>query len=177
MPGIPLICDPSHITGKRDAIPAVAQRALDLGMDGLMIEVHRDPSEAWTDAAQQLTPEAYSNLMTSLCWQPADLSEEQLSGTAWNKLDALRSAIDRLDQEVLELLASRMDVVSQIGEYKRIHGMEILQPERWSALIDRRLALGGRLKLGDGFVRAMFEHIHRESMCLQNHVPGQRESA
>jgi chorismate mutase len=177
MPHVPLICDPSHIAGKRDAIPTIAQRALDLGMDGLMLEVHRDPGEAWTDAAQQLTPNAYEDLMRSLTWMPTDLAEEKLTSAAWGKLDTLRSAIDRLDHDVLELLASRMEVVRQVGEYKRIHGMDVLQPDRWSALMDRRLAVGDRLGLSSEFVSGAFEEIHRESLRVQSGLRLERESA
>ena len=177
MPDLPLICDPSHITGRRDAIPGIAQRALDLGFDGLMLEVHRDPSEAWTDASQQLAPDAYAELLDSLCWRPKDHSEEKLTSKEWSKLDTLRTAIDRLDHEVLELLASRMDVVRQIGEYKRIHGMDVLQPDRWTALMDRRLAQGDRLALSSDFVSAMFADIHSESMRVQSNLRIAAESA
>jgi len=177
MPDLPLICDPSHITGRRDAIPAIAQRALDLGMDGLMLEVHRDPSQAWTDAAQQLMPCEYARLMESLVWRPTDVHEEKLDGKTWSKLDTLRTAIDRLDHEVLELLASRMDVVRQIGEYKRVQGMDVLQPDRWSALMDRRVSHGDRLDLTRDFVHAMFEQIHHESLRLQSGFRVEQESA
>ncbi len=177
MPHVPLICDPSHICGNREAVPAIAQRALDLGMDGLMLEVHRDPSEAWTDAAQQLTPSSYESLMHTLCWRPTDLQEDRLSDKAQSKLETLRTAIDRLDHEVLELLASRMDVVRQIGEYKRLHSMDVLQADRWTALMERRLAAGDRLALGSGFVSGVFDQIHAESLRVQSELWLERESA
>jgi chorismate mutase len=177
MPGVPLICDPSHITGRRDALTAISQRALDLGMDGLMVEVHRDPSLAWTDASQQLAPSAYAEMMSSLVWRPTEVFEEQLSSKAWSQLDALRSAIDRLDHELLELLACRLDVVRQIGEYKRANKMDVLQPDRWSALMDRRLSHGERLSLGPSFVGRMFALIHEESLRVQSDTRIELESA
>lgn len=168
MPDVPLICDPSHIAGRRELIPQLSQRALDLGLDGLMVEVHPDPSAAWTDSAQQLNTADYVSLMESLTWRPADCSEETITPVAWKKLETLRSAIDRLDQEFLELLASRMDVVKQIGEYKQAHSLDVLQPERWASLMDRRLAIGGRLAMSRSFISEIFEVLHTESLRVQS---------
>jgi chorismate mutase len=170
LPQIPLICDPSHIMGKRDGLQEVSQRAIDAGMDGLMVEVHRDPSEAWTDAAQQLTPAAYAEMMSNLTWRPTNLEEDGLSGETWSKLETLRTAIDRLDHELIELLASRMNVVQEIGEYKKLHGLEVLQAQRWNSIMERRLAQSERLNLNPHLVRTLFEEVHHESMRLQEIV-------
>ncbi|MBS1718214.1 MAG: chorismate mutase [Armatimonadetes bacterium] len=167
LPQIPLICDPSHIVGKREGLAEISQRALDLGMSGLMLEVHHNPEEAWTDASQQLTPSAYGEMMAGLTWRPASLVEESLDGENWAKLETLRSSVDRLDHELIELLASRMKVVQQIGEYKKIHGLEVFQENRWNALMERRLAHGESLELNPLLIEALFEQVHHESLRIQ----------
>lgn len=170
LPQIPLICDPSHITGDRSKLSAISQRAVDLGMQGLMIESHPNPDEAWTDAAQQITAAALDELLLNLTWRPTDNAEEGLSPENWIKLETLRTAIDRLDHEMVELLASRFDVVRQIGSYKAAHGIDVLQPERWSTLMERRLAHGERLGLHDQLVEGVFNEVHKESIRTQSSV-------
>ncbi|MCS6809267.1 MAG: bifunctional 3-deoxy-7-phosphoheptulonate synthase/chorismate mutase type II [Candidatus Kapabacteria bacterium] len=164
LPDIPLLNDPSHITGKREFLAEVAQKALDLGMNGFIIESHIDPDNAWTDAAQQVTPEALQELLATLVWQPAYGTNTHQDTS---KLDILRSAIDRLDAEFVELLAARMHIVREIGAYKRYHNMDILQPARWEEIMQKRLAQGGKLGLGEEFIKAIFADIHRESLALQ----------
>ncbi|MBL7990167.1 MAG: chorismate mutase [Candidatus Kapabacteria bacterium] len=164
LPQMPLINDPSHITGKRALLAGVAQKAIDLGMDGFIIESHIDPDNAWTDAAQQVTPEALAEMLNSLTWQPAYGS---VTHDDTSKLDTLRSAIDRLDAEFMDLLAARMNIVREIGEYKKHNNLDVLQPARWEEIIQKRLAQGGKLGLGDGFVREVFSNIHKESLTIQ----------
>ena len=137
-----------------------------------MLEVHPDPSVALTDASQQLTPEAYVELVKSIVWRPTDLSEERLSAENWTKLETMRTAIDRLDTEVLELLSSRYDVVKQVAEYKRVHSLDVLQPTRWEALMNHRLSLGERLALSPAFVEQLFHLVHDESIRVQSEKAG-----
>ncbi len=162
LPHIPLINDPSHITGKRALLSEVAQKALDLGMDGFIIESHIDPDAAWTDAAQQLTPEDLRDMLDNLTWQPARHNHDDVQ-----KLDTLRSSIDRLDAEFVDLLAARMNLVREIGEYKRHNNIEINQPARWQDVMQKRLAQGGKLKLPDSFIQDIFNRIHTESVDTQ----------
>jgi chorismate mutase len=162
-PHVPLINDPSHITGKRALLAGVAQKALDVGMDGFIIESHIDPDNAWTDAAQQLTPEALQEMLDALTWKPAAAS----SNDDTNKLDTLRSSIDRLDAEFMELLAARMNIVREIGAYKKHNSMDAHQPARWDDVLQKRLAQGSKLALNETLVREVFEEIHRESLSLQ----------
>jgi chorismate mutase len=162
-PHVPLINDPSHITGKRALLQGVAQKALDLGMDGFIIESHIDPDNAWTDAAQQLTPHDLAEMLDALTWKPVATS----SNDDTTKLDTLRSAIDRLDAEFMELLAARMNIVREIGAYKKHNQLDAHQPARWDDVLQKRLAQGSKLALNETLVREVFEEIHRESLSLQ----------
>lgn len=164
LPNMPLINDPSHITGKRALLAEVAQKALDIGMNGFIIESHIDPDNAWTDASQQVTPEALRDMLDALVWQPA---YGAVTHDDTSKLDTLRSAIDRLDAEFMELLAARMNIVREIGEYKKHNKMDVLQPARWEDIMQKRLAQGGKLGLGDTFVKDLFADIHKESVSIQ----------
>jgi chorismate mutase len=170
LPNMPLINDPSHITGKRDLLAQVGQKALDLGMDGFIIESHIDPDNAWTDAKQQITPPVLAQMLDGFSWRP--LEKQALTGDQENRLEALRSSIDRLDTEFLELLAARMNVVREIGEYKKNNNMDVLQPERWNDLMSKRYAVGGKLNLADEFVKLMFEQMHGESLKVQEGIKG-----
>ncbi len=165
LPQVPLICDPSHICGRRDKLALVAQKSLDLGAGGLMIESHPTPDEAWTDAKQQLTPRALGDLLNALSWQAQQ--DDALSNSDLNRLETLRGAIDRVDEEFLELLAARLNLVRDIGEYKRRHQLDVLQPARWKEVMERRLSLGGKLRLDAAFVAEMFERLHSESLKTQ----------
>jgi chorismate mutase len=168
LPNVPLINDPSHITGKRELLAQVGQKALDLGMDGFIIESHIDPDNAWTDAKQQITPAVLEQMLDSFSWRP--LEKSSLTGEQENRLEALRSSIDRLDTEFLELLAARMNVVREIGDYKKHNNMEVFQPERWQELMSKRYAVGNKLNLPEEFVKAMFERLHEESLKVQEYI-------
>ncbi len=167
LPNVPLICDPSHICGKRDTLAEITQKSIDRGFDGFMLEVHPNPTVAMTDASQQLTPDAYVALVNDIVWRPTDPSEEKLSAENWTKLETMRTAIDRLDQDVVESLSSRYDVVKQIAEYKRVHGLDVLQPARWEALMNHRVSLGERLGLDREFIEHVFNLVHDESIRVQ----------
>ncbi len=164
-PEIPLFCDPSHITGDSALVPQVAQKALDLDFDGLMIETHRDPAKAWSDASQQITPEQLGELLHSLVYRHKEV--DPLTSTA---LDDLRSKIDRIDNYILELLSERMDTAAQIGEYKKNNDITIYQPSRWDEILKNRIEIGLKKDLSEDFVKAMFLAIHNESIRNQTAV-------
>lgn len=169
LPHIPMINDPSHITGRRDKLAEIAQKSLDLGMNGLIIESHLDPDNAWTDAKQQITPKVLGEMLDGLTWRP-ESNDDGLATEEYTKLEILRSSIDRLDNEFLELLASRMNVVREIGEYKQQNGLEVLQEARWKDLMEKRLSVGGKLNLGDTFIKDMFDRLHTESLETQSSI-------
>ena len=165
-PDIPIITDPSHITGRREMILDVAQQAMDLGLDGLMIETHPNPDQAWSDAAQQVTPERLSEILALLKVRRETSADVEYLAS----LEVLRDRIDHLDHDLLDLLAKRMRVVEEIGEYKRANNVATLQVSRWSALLEDRLARAVELGLAPGYAQAIYEIIHRESVRRQSEV-------
>jgi chorismate mutase len=165
-PDIPIITDPSHITGRREMILDVAQHAMDLGLDGLMIEAHPNPDQAWSDAAQQVTPERLSEILTLLKVRRETSADVEYLAS----LEVLRDRIDHLDHDLLDLLAKRMRVVEEIGEYKRANNVATLQVSRWSALLEDRLARAVELGLAPEYAQAIYEIIHRESVRRQSEV-------
>ncbi|MBL0129583.1 MAG: bifunctional 3-deoxy-7-phosphoheptulonate synthase/chorismate mutase type II [Flavobacteriales bacterium] len=165
-PGLALLCDPSHISGVTDGIGSVAQRALDLGFDGLMVEVHHDPGVARSDADQQLTPEAYHTLLEQLIFRSAAPTADMR-----DHLEELRDLIDQLDEEIAQKLGSRMDIAERIGDHKRAHNVAIIQPERWERIMQRQLRLAEHLGLSPDFVREFMDAIHRESIRRQTGIP------
>jgi len=166
IPSLPVICDPSHIAGKRDLILQLAQQALDLKMCGLMIESHIHPDQALSDAAQQLTPVALSELLNSLVLrvEKSDNIEFQ------NTLELLRRKIDKIDHHLIETIAFRMQIVNKIGEYKSDHNVTILQLERWAQIINDRIPFGNNLALNPEFVKLLFQLIHDESIRIQTEI-------
>ncbi len=166
MPELPIVCDPSHITGDRKLLAGVAQKALDLGMDGLMIETHPRPNEAWSDAAQQITPENLATLLAGLSLRNTDCVDPDIE----NKLISLRSRIDEVDDQLIRLLGKRMDLVREIGSYKKDNDITILQIERWKEIIRSRKALGLSLQLPDEFLTHYLELIHKSSIRLQSRL-------
>ena len=163
-PDIPLLNDPSHITGKRDMVPDVAQMAVDLGFDGLMVEVHPDPDVAWTDAAQQLTPVRFHEMISALEFRST------LNGKAHDDLAALRSEIDMIDASLVELLSRRMNIARDIGVYKKEHAMTILQIERWKQILDQNVQLGEDNGLSPRFIEEVYKAIHQASISTQRSV-------
>jgi chorismate mutase len=164
-PEMGIIVDPSHICGSRELIPAVAQKALDLDFDGLMIEAHRDPDNAWSDASQQITPERLGEILSQLI-----VRHSKLDNYEEDKLDALRSKIDRIDNYLLEILGERMEIAKAIGEFKRDNGITILQSTRWDEIVKDRIAKGAKKDLTEDFVKELFEAIHQESIRQQTKV-------
>lgn len=165
-PDIHLICDPSHISGRRDLITKVAQRAMDLGMSGLMIESHIKPDEAWSDAKQQLTPDGLIDVLASLKPRHEEISDPEFI----NKLSDLRGDIDELDEEIIHLIAKRMEVANKIGRYKKEHGITVLQLERWKEILRTRIEQGKKLELSSNFIERCMEEIHKESINKQTRI-------
>ncbi|HET6556342.1 MAG TPA: chorismate mutase [Prolixibacteraceae bacterium] len=166
MPSLPIICDPSHIGGKREYLFDISQKAFDMGMEGLMIESHCDPSCALSDKEQQLTPLDLGQLLSRLVIRNATADNKQFE----NQLELLRNRIDAIDTELLETLSSRMEIVKQIGEYKRANNVTALQIGRFAELMDKRVRLGERLNLDPHFVQQIFQHIHEDSVRMQTDI-------
>ena len=159
IPALPLICDPSHIGGRRDLIAPLCQQAMDLGMDGLIIESHCNPDEAWSDASQQVTPDILDYILGLLVVRDTKQSTESLS--------ALRKQIDQYDDQLIELLAKRMRVSREIGMFKKEHDMTVLQTNRYNEILNKRAAQGEQLGMTPDFVKTIFEAIHEESVRIQ----------
>lgn len=166
LPHLPLLCDPSHITGNRSKLAAVAQKALDLGMDGLMIETHPTPDLAWSDAAQQITPERLFDMLDRLTVRSSGANDPIIE----LRLAELRSQIDEVDEQLMLLIAKRMDVVKAIGEYKKENGLTILQLERWKEIVETRTEIGSKLGLSNHLLSDYLELIHKASIRLQSRI-------
>ena len=165
-PDLPIINDPSHITGKRDMIFDVAQTALDLNFDGLMIETHCDPDNAWSDAAQQVTPERLVEIMRDLKVRKESDPEEKYN----KELSNLRAQIDIIDNQLLETLGKRMKLAEGIGTLKSKHNVAVLQSSRWNEILGRMILEGETKGLSEEFVLRMFKAIHQESINHQEKV-------
>ena len=166
LPELPIFCDPSHICGNRENLLEVSQRAADLNFNGVMVESHITPDDAWSDAKQQVTPADLVGLLNSIIWR----AEGSDSVAYQNSLDELRGVIDRLDDEILRLLSMRMEVAEGIGFIKRENNVMILQPSRWNQIVDRVLARSQELGLSEEFLKILMEAIHIESINKQNHI-------
>ncbi|MBK0379150.1 chorismate mutase [Mucilaginibacter segetis] len=165
-PGLPIICDPSHISGNRDLIPYISQKALDMDMQGLMIESHIDPSVAWTDAKQQVTPAALAELIANLTLRKPETRNAEIN----DKLADLRNNIDKIDDLVIQKMAERMQIVEQIGTYKRDNNITILQVNRWDEILHKRTSYAKALKLSTEFTEKLLELIHSESIRKQTEI-------
>jgi chorismate mutase len=159
------VADPSHICGETSLLLNVSQRALDLEMNGLMIEVHDQPEKALTDREQQITPVQLAELIRSLV-----IREEYGNLEFENKLEELRSEIDKLDEELIDILARRMDIVEEIGYYKKENNITILQLKRWSQVIRERVNAGEKIGLSREFILRLLEAVHEESIQRQTDV-------
>ncbi len=161
-PDLEILCDPSHIAGSRERLGTVAQQAMDLGLSGLMVEVHQDPVNARSDSQQQITPEAFNTLIGSLIFRQARPTPGML-----DRLEELRDLIDQLDEEIAQKLGSRMDIAERIGDEKRAQNVAILQPERFDRIVKRQLGLARHLGLSKEFVKEFMDAVHRESIRRQ----------
>jgi len=162
VPHLPIFCDPSHMGGRRDLIAPLCQQAMDLGMDGLMVESHCDPDSAWSDAKQQVTPDILEYILNLLVIRSQTVSTENIT--------ALRRQIDELDNQLIEVLAKRMRVSREIGQYKKEHGMTIVQTTRYSEILDKRGAQGSLCGIDTACTRQIFEAIHEESVRQQMEI-------
>ena len=169
-PNLPILVDPSHICGNRELIPATIQKALDLEMNGLMIETHANPSKALTDKNQQITPAHLSDILSKLI-----LRRESGSVEFENKLEVLRSEIDKLDEELIDILARRMNVVEEIGIYKKVNKITILQVKRWNQLTRDRIEAGIKMGLSREFILKLLESVHEEGIQRQINVMNREE--
>lgn len=168
-PTIRLICDPSHITGRRDLLQTVSQKAMDLIYDGLMIESHLTPDEAWSDAAQQITPQTLANLINNLILR----NEHTADKSFLTDLHSLRKKINEIDKNIIELIGKRMQIAEEIGSYKKEHGITILQPERWKEIQRAQTKDGTASGLSLKFIEKYLEAIHQESIRHQTAIMNQ----
>ena len=169
-PSIPMIIDPSHICGRRDCIYDIAQMALDLQYDGVMIESHINPDGAWSDAKQQVTPGTLHQIIHRLTVRKKQAEEEAFK----KNIEAFRRHIDIIDEQILELLADRMKVVREIGEIKKQQNISLLQPGRWRTVVERAVTFATQNGLSEEFIKSIYEAIHEESL-LQQRENGAKE--
>ena len=162
IPELPIFCDPSHIGGKRELVAPLCQQAMDLGFNGLIVESHCHPDGAWSDASQQVTPDVLNYILNLLVIREGKHTTESLS--------ELRAQIDECDNQLIEVLSKRMRVCSEIGTFKKEHGMTILQTDRYNEILDKRGAQGTLCGLNAEFVKKVFEAIHEDSVRLQMEI-------
>ena len=163
---LPIVCDASHISGNPKLIPSVAQKSLDLNMDGLMIETHIDPNTALSDAQQQVNPTLLQEILTSLTYRSDHIDNDLFT----NKLEEFRSDIDKIDEQLIDLMAKRMELVKHIGAYKKENKVTVFQLERWKAILERTNHMGAPLGLNENFINGLFNVIHDESIRQQTEV-------
>lgn len=164
-PDLTMICDPSHICGKRDNLFAVAQKAMDLDFDGLMIEAHLDPDNALSDALQQIPPQTLERFISQLV-----VRKTKLNPTLTTELDKIRRSINVLDGELLDVLSKRMELINELAQYKKENNIQILQPKRWEEILLKALEEAKEKGLSERFIRNLFTEIHIESIKLQSNI-------
>ena len=165
-PELMIINDPSHICGRRDILQEVAQKAIDLDFDGLIIESHIDPDNAWSDAKQQITPAKLGEMIGNIRWRKEDIASEEYHAA----LEKLRQQINQLDDELMQILGQRIKVAEKIGTYKKENNITILQTNRWNEILDRAFAKGDKLGLSKEFITKYFDAVHMESINHQNKI-------
>ncbi len=162
IPDLPIICDPSHIGGKRELIASISQQAMDLNFDGLIIESHCTPDTAWSDATQQITPDVLEYILNLLVIRDEKQSTENLS--------VLRKQIDECDDHIIEILAKRMRICREIGVFKKEHNITVLQSQRYREIIEKRGLQGAQCNMDSKFIETVFEAIHGESVREQMEI-------
>jgi chorismate mutase len=165
-PDFLFINDPSHICGRRDILMEVMQKAIDLDYDGMMIESHIDPDNAWSDAKQQVTPERLKEMLDNIIWRKEDISSDEYH----TALEKLRQQINHLDDELMQLLGQRMRIAEQIGRYKKDNNITILQTNRWNEIIERAFLKGEKFGLSKEFITRYFDAVHMESINHQKKI-------
>ena len=161
-PSLPIMCDPSHIGGSRELVAPLCQQAMDIGFDGLIVESHCSPDSAWSDAKQQVTPDVLDYILSLLVIRDEKVTTEGIH--------VLRKQIDELDNQLIELLAKRMRVCREIGQYKKEHNMTVLQTSRYNEILDKRGAQGALCGMSADFIRSVFEEVHEESVRQQMEI-------
>jgi chorismate mutase len=162
IPNLPIVCDPSHIGGRRELIAPLCQQAMDLGFDGLIVESHCNPDAAWSDAKQQVTPDILDYILSLLVVRDEHVTTEGIT--------QLRHQIDDLDNQIMDVLSKRMRVCREIGQYKKEHNMTVLQPARYNEILDKRGAQGALCGMSPEFAAKIFESIHEESVRQQMEI-------
>lgn len=171
-PEIPILCDPSHIGGRRDLLQEISQKAMDLNFDGLMIETHSTPDSAWSDAAQQITPIALDRLLKNLV-----LRSQEFSTDVADVINDIREKVATLDDRLFDILGERMNLSEQIGKLKRENNITILQQDHWKKVIGSRLERSDDYSLTKTFVRQLMDAIHQESIRHQTHIMNEKSEA
>lgn len=162
VPNLPIFCDPSHIGGKRELIAPLCQQAMDLSFDGLIVETHCNPDAAWSDAAQQVTPDVLDYILSLLVIRTETQSTESLT--------SLRKQIDECDDNIIQELAKRMRIAREIGTYKKEHNITVLQSGRYNEILEKRGIQGGQCGMDVEFMKKIFEAIHEESVRQQMEI-------
>jgi len=165
-PGMMIINDPSHISGNRTLLQSVAQKAIDLDFDGIMIESHIDPDKAWSDAKQQVTPERLAEILGGIKWRHETTDQKEFVVA----LEKLREQINHVDDELMQLLGQRMKIAEKIGEYKKNNNITILQTSRWNEILERAAKKGEALGLSKEFITKYYDAVHMESINHQNNI-------
>lgn len=165
IPALPILCDPSHIGGRRELIAPLCQQAMDLGFDGLIVETHHTPDQAWSDAQQQVTPDRLDVILSHLVVRDKQQTVEAI--------DQLRRQIDDLDNQLIELLSNRMRICREIGQYKREHNITIFQASRYNEILEKRGAQATHCDMSAEFVATVFENVHQESVRQQMKIINQ----
>lgn len=166
LPKLPVLCDPSHIGGRRDLLLPIAQKAMDLGMQGFMIEVHPNPDQAWSDAQQQITPSVFSSLYDSLEIRSLRLDDPTIT----NNLEELRARIDAIDEQIMKFMSQRQSVIEEIGCYKKEHDLTILQLERWREIVETRLQWANEMGLDLEYIKQYLQLTHSSSIRFQSSI-------
>lgn len=170
MPEVPVICDPSHIAGKSEMILEVSQRAIDLDVDGLMIETHQNPSKAKTDARQQVSPAQLTGILNQLVFRSAKSTDFEFL----NRLEQLRKRIDKIDLDIVDLLSARMQIVEEIGLYKKENDITVLQIERWKEILKSMVSQAESAGVDTEFIKQVYQLVHEESIRIQTGVMNQK---
>ena len=166
IPDMAMITDPSHICGSREKISEISQKALNFGMDGLMIESHENPDEAWSDAKQQVTPETYKDMISNLIIRQSIDSSPELK----SDLSKLREKVDQMDRTLVEILAERFSYIQAIGEYKKKNNLTVFQQDRWKEVTQSRVNMGMEKNLSEEFMKDLMMAIHEESIKKQEQM-------